>query len=31
MQLDLLYCAIAVFVLLLVGLGFTVIEFRNMK
>ena len=31
MSIDLLSVGIAVFVLLLVGLGLTVMEFRNMK
>jgi hypothetical protein len=30
MPVDLLYIGIFVFVMLLIGLGFTVIEFRNM-
>lgn len=30
MPVDLLYLGIFVFVMLLIGLGFTVIEFRNM-
>jgi hypothetical protein len=31
MTIDLLTCGIAVFVLLLIGLGLTVMEFRNLK
>lgn len=31
MPVDLLWLAIFVFVMLLIGLGFTVLEFRNMK
>lgn len=31
MPVDLLYLAIFVFVMLLIGLGFTVREFRSMK
>lgn len=31
MPVDLLYLAIFVFVMLLIGLGFTVWEFRNMR
>ncbi len=31
MSIDLLYWAIFVFVMMLIGLGLTVMEFRNMK
>ncbi len=31
MSIDLLYWAIFVFVMMLIGLGLTVLEFRNMK
>jgi len=31
MSIDLLYWAIFVFVMMLIGLGLTVVEFRNMK
>ncbi len=31
MSIDLIYWAIFVFVMMLIGLGLTVLEFRNMK
>ena len=31
MSIDLLYWAIFLFVMMLIGLGLTVLEFRNMK